>query len=103
MKQIKNFKIEKIPVWQIVIAATSEPAYEMDRVLLAENWDGDRVDYTSWTLLTGGHCSCYDFDETTWDATVCNTDELRELVSGWLEHGYGAEKIAAPLILHYIK
>lgn len=99
MKQIADYKIGMVPVWQIAIAATSDRDYEMDRVILVEDWDGYEKSYT---LITGDHCSCYDFDETRWDATVCNKDELRKIVSGWLKHGHGAELIAAPLILRYI-
>jgi hypothetical protein len=29
--------------------------------------------------------------------------DFRKVASGWLEHGWGSEKIIAPLILEYIK
>jgi len=98
MKPIKPFSIDSIPQWKIVIAATSDIDYSMDRILLV----GDHPEYGEWTLVDGGHCSCYGFDETDWDATVCTTEELLKVVTSWQEHGYGAELIAAPLILRYL-
>ena len=99
MENIKGFKIDQVPVWKIILAATSDPDYEMDRTLLVDgypNW-GDYL------IVSGGHCSCYDFDETEWDATSYTEAELKKLVMSWMERGYGSERIIAPLIARYLK
>ena len=99
MDKIKGFKAEQIPFSQIAIVATSGPDYEMVRVMLIENYP-EGGDYT---ILTGGHCSCYDFHEVEWDAITYNREEVRKLAKSWVKTGYTSEKIIAPLILAYIE
>ena len=99
MKNIKDFKITQIPMWQIVFATTSEPDYEMNRTLLVEEYPK----YNDYTIVSGGHCSCYDFDDSTFDATIYSRDELIKLVTGWLVNGDGSERSIAPLILKHIE
>ena len=74
MKKI-DWKTLKIMPHNIVVAWTSEPDYEMSRIILLENG------YDEYVVLEGGHCSCYDFDETEWDATVYETGELIKLAN----------------------
>ncbi|MDD3134922.1 MAG: hypothetical protein PHF64_00325 [Methanoregula sp.] len=88
MKNIEGFKIGNVPHHAILVAATSAPDYEMDRVLIADNWP----DYGDYTVIRGSHCSCYDFDDTEWDAMVYSEDELVALLNSWEKSGYGAEK-----------
>ena len=33
-----------------------------------------------YVLVEGHHCSCYDFDESNWEATVYTREELKELL-----------------------
>ena len=98
MENIKDFKIEHAPIHKIVIVTTSDPDYEMSRTILIE----DYPNYGQFTIASGGHCSCYGFDETTWEAQVYTRDELIKVVDGWIEHGYGSESLAAPLIKRYV-
>ncbi len=98
MKAINNFNIHTVPLHKIVIVATSDRSYEMDRIMLAEN----HPDYGDYTIVHGSHCSCYGFDDTQWDAQTYTAAELKLLAVGWMESGYGSEAIIAPLILRYI-
>jgi hypothetical protein len=99
MKVIKGFKIEQIPIHKIVFIATSDQAYEMDRTIFVENYPSYSDDYT---IVSGGHCSCYGFDDTEWEAVIYSEDELKKVATGWLA-GDGSEKIIAPLILKYLE
>lgn len=98
MKKIEGFKVEQVPFHKITIVATSMPDYEMNRVMLVE----DYPDYQDFTVVQGGHCSCYGFDETQWEAMTYTKEEVVKLATGWQESRYGAEPIAAPLILAYL-
>ena len=99
MEEIKNFKLEQIPLHDIVIVATSKPDCEMERTIVVEDYQG----YGDWLVVDGGHCSCYGFEEVEWHATKYTSDEIRKLAVGWLKSGYGSEKIIAPLILNYVE
>ena len=99
MKRIKNFRIDQIPAWKIVLVATSDPDYEMDRTMYIE-------DYPDWgdaTIVSGFHCSCFDFDDTEWEAIQYTSEQLVKLAKGWEMNGYGSEKIIAPLILRQLQ
>ena len=82
MKEYNKEKVKtvlaQLSAASVVFAATSEPGYEMSRVLLLE------PNYEVFIVLYGSHCSCYDFDETEWDATEYTRNELKKLVPGWL-------------------
>lgn len=91
MNTINGFKLEDVPQHNIVFAATSEPDYSMDRVIVAEDWPN----YGDTTIISGGHCSCYGFDETSWDAMTYTYDEAQAVINGWLKSGYGSERIIA--------
>lgn len=41
--------------------------------------DVDGLEYDEYLLLEGGHCSCYDFDETDWHGTIYTKGELIKL------------------------
>lgn len=99
MRNLEGFKIESVPHHAIVIALTSQPDYEMNRMLLAEDFPG----YGDYTVIEGYHCSCYGFEETKWDVTVYTKEELQKVAEGWASTGYGVEPQIAPLILEYIK
>ena len=89
MEQIEGFKLDQVPHWMIIAVATSEPDYEMDRVLIARHYP----DYGDYTVIHGGHCSCYDFDEAGWTAVKYNDEELLALLRGWAESGWNSEKL----------
>lgn len=99
MQAITGFKIEQVPVYKMVLMATSEPDYEMDRTILVE----DYPQHGEYTIVHGGHCSCYGFDDTQWDAAQYTVSELKQLATSWLQNGYGSEHIIAPLILNYLQ
>jgi hypothetical protein len=81
MRNYKGERFSKLDLqpYNIVVAKTSMPDYEMSRKILLEKLEG--LEYGEYVLLEGGHCSCYDFDETEWDATVYTTEELTKLAS----------------------
>lgn len=56
---------------------TSEQYYEMQRIIIITGIDG--LQYDEYLVLEGGHCSCYDFDETDWDGVVWERAEFRKL------------------------
>lgn len=99
MVYVENFRLTDVPIHKIALAATSDVDYEMNRVLLLE----DTPKIGDFLIVQGYHCSCYDFNETKWDATQYTADEIRKLAASWIEHGWGAEKIIAPLILAYVR
>lgn len=79
MRKYQEGKLNKLNLqpYNIVVAETSEPDYDMSRCILLEKLEG--LDYGEYVLLEGYHCSCYDFDETEWDAIVYTKEELKKL------------------------
>ena len=96
MEVIKNFKIDSVPVWKILFAATSMPDYEMDRIYIVE------YNVTEYLLIVGYHCSCYEFDDTNWDATAYTKDELLKVLNGWKKGHQETENSIADLAFNYI-
>lgn len=82
---MRNFSEENInnmiiKPHNIVFAWTSEPDYEMNRIMVLNNIEG--IDeWDEYLVLEGGHCSCYDFDETSWYGTVYTKQELQSLAN----------------------
>lgn len=85
MKEISgkiNLNSLSIKPHNIIFAYTTTRDYEMQRYILLEDLeitfdDGTAMDrYDEFLLLEGGHCSCYDFDETSWDGTIYTGKEL---------------------------
>lgn len=72
---LKNVKIE---LHNVVFSTTTPENYEMSRLLLLENMP--QVNWDEYVLVEGGHCSCYGFDETQWDATVFSEAEMDKLM-----------------------
>ncbi len=75
MKKVEAPK--KIDTWRIICAAQSEPDYSEDRNVLI--YGGDEPYEDSYILLTGGHCSCYDWDDVEWYAVEYTRDEILKL------------------------
>jgi len=57
----------------IVTAYTSEPDYEMSRQILL------KMECDTFVVIEGSHCSCYDFDETEWEAIQYTGEELKKI------------------------
>lgn len=72
-----DLKKEDIKIHNIVYAITSTPDYEMSRFLLLENMPNCKWD--EYVIVEGYHCSCYDFDDTNWEAIKYTKEELRKL------------------------
>lgn len=80
MEKIKNFNFGWVPQHSIVVAVTTESdCCDMERYVLAEH----QPEYGDYTLIRGGHCSCYDFDDVEWDAIVYSEEELIDLMAAW--------------------
>lgn len=74
MKKI-DWKELDIKPHHISVAITSYPGYEMSRRILLETAYGEHI------ILEGWHCSCYDFDETEWEAIQYDSEELKKLAN----------------------
>ena len=83
MYQIKNK--DNIKLHNNLYAVTSERDYEMERLILLV--DLEDIKYGEYVLVEGGHCSCYDFDETQWDALKLTKEELENLLSNADKYG----------------
>ena len=73
-----NIKGKKIELHNILFATTSERDYEMNRLLLLE--DMPDTEYGEYVLAEGGHCSCYNFDDTEWNCVKITDDELNKIL-----------------------
>jgi len=62
MKQYRWDNKKEILAHDILYTCTTTCDYSMDRIIVLEK-DNKLI------FLEGGHCSCYDFDETKWEAT----------------------------------
>lgn len=74
MKKVDVKSIDIKP-HNIVVAVTSEPDYEMHRQILIE------INFDKFIVIDGGHCSCYGFDETEWEAIEYTESELSKLAN----------------------
>ncbi|MCI8654519.1 MAG: hypothetical protein HFJ48_01400 [Clostridia bacterium] len=77
---MKNYDIKEknIELYNIVFATTSEPDYEMNRLILLE--DMPDIPHGEYVLVEGYHCSCYGFNETNWDCVQLTKDELKAIL-----------------------
>jgi hypothetical protein len=98
MEMRNNFDLRLIPPYKILFVVTSRPDYEMNRVLIAENYP----DYGSYVIVSGYHCSCFGFDETQWDAMLVDTKEAEKVLTGWIDHGTEVERRLAELALPHL-
>lgn len=78
-----------VKTWRVICAAQSEPDYSEDRQVLL--YAGDYPCERKYMLLDGGHCSCFDWDEVEWSATVYDHDEIEALARSKEERGYYEE------------
>jgi len=64
----------------------------MNRLLLLEKMPD--TSYDEFVLVEGYHCSCYDFDETSWEATVYTREELTNLLKAdFSDYEYTRQKL----------
>lgn len=77
----------------IIYAVTSELDYEMNRLIILEN------NYHNYIILEGSHCSCYDFDEVTWDAT--EFEDLKEMKKYLNAENWGLRRKAFEFMNYY--
>lgn len=69
---------DSIRLSNVVFATTSHIDYNMSRLLLLSHMP-DAED--CFVLAEGSHCSCYDFDETTWDCVKITAEELDKILT----------------------
>lgn len=98
-----NLKKENVKFHNIVIAVTTQPDYEMDRYLLLEHLKD--LNYNEFVIVEGYHCSCYDFDETKWEAIIYTKKELIKIAEDRISSDcwHSEEKQFYKLVLEYIK
>ena len=97
-----DLKKGEIKFHNIVIAITSEPDYEMERWLLLENLKD--IKYGEYVVVNGYHCSCYNFDDTDWEATKYTEEELKKIAKDRVERKtcLGGEEHFYKLVLEYL-
>ena len=110
MDMIKDYDISKIPFSSIVFAVTSDPEYEMDRAIFVENYP----EYSDYMIINGCHCSCYGFEDTTWDAYIFTPNdehagwkgrdkEILKLMQTWIEDSWQkSDKMLAGMVINYM-
>ena len=91
MDVIKNFSLESVPQHKILLVVTSPDDYSMSHMIVAE----DYPDVGDMTVIEGYHCSCYGFDDTTWEAMTYTEKELKAVLLNWLSSGMDTEKLLA--------
>lgn len=96
----KAFDIKKIGLHNIVFSVTSDHDCEMERWFLLE--DLEDLKYNEYVIVEGFHCSCYDFDDTNWEAIRCTTEELIKLSNEKLKFVTGKEKEFYLLVYDYL-
>lgn len=79
-----DLKNKQVKFHNILFASTSEPDYEMYRIILLEKLED--IKYDEYVVVEGSHCSCYDFDDTEWEAIKYNRNELIKLAEAHKEH-----------------
>jgi len=67
--------VPTIELHKLLFVATEDKDYEATKETLLGYYEGNLI------LVTGWHCSCYDFDETEWKAMQYTWDELKLLAS----------------------
>ena len=97
MLHIDGFDIDAIPTWSVLFAFTTPEEYEMERLVIAERYEGE---WQKYVVAQGGHCSCYEFDAVKWDAWIVDQEELVSMANGWLT-GNDLERAAASFLAAY--
>lgn len=99
MRLYKEFNPKLINAHNILFTTTSERDYEMNRLFILEEMP--KTSLNEFVLVEGYHCSCYGFDETKWEATVYNKEELIKILSNSSGYEY-LRKDALNFIKRYL-
>lgn len=98
---MEKYNCKSVQFYNIIIVFTTRPSYEMERWLLLE--DMEDLKYGEYVVVEGYHCSCYDFDETKWEAIKYNKEELIKVAEDRVSNDYFdlEEKEFYELVLNY--
>lgn len=98
---MEKYKCKSVQFYNIIIAFTTTPDYEMQRWLLLE--DMEDLKYDEYVVVEGFHCSCYDFDDTEWEAIKYNKEELIKVAEDRISNNCfnEEEKTFYKLVLNY--
>ena len=99
MRITKDFKGKQILLSRILFSTTSDQNYEMSRTIILEEYDKGE----QFVVIKGRHCSCYDFDETEWEAIRYTEEEIKKLAKGWIEHGDSYEVQLGVVFINYLE
>lgn len=86
MKELLNNEVDphNIPISDIILSYTQDDGYESQRNFLLETYGNSKVG-EDYIIIEGSHCSCYDFDDTYWEFTAYNHDELIKIAKSRAE------------------
>lgn len=102
---MEKYELNKnnIKLHNILYAVTSPNGYEMYRYLLLEDMPDTKWD--EYVVVEGFHCSCYDFDDTKWEAIKYTKEELVKLAEVKVNENFWdkTEKCLYNYILHNFK
>ena len=87
---MEKIRIDKndLKIHNFVITYTSPIDYEMQRYILLEDIKG--LEYDTYVIAEGGHCSCYDFDEIVLRPEDAEkVQEAADILRGLQEYGEG--------------
>ena len=98
-----DLKKGKVKFHNVVITITTTPDYEMSRWVLLE--DLEDLKWNEYVIVEGYHCSCYGFDETKWEATKYDKEELAKIAKDRIEKDVWDEKEKTfyKLVLEYLE
>lgn len=103
MQHINKFDWKGVLPHHIAFAFTAENNdMGMDRIFLLEGFPN----YGHFTIVNGGHCSCYNFNEVKWDARVFKLEtehgELKAILQKWFDDGLPIEQNFARTVIKYL-
>jgi hypothetical protein len=97
-----KYPINEIPTDHVVFTVTSaDQCCDMDRMYLIEHWPEHDYGDEQFLVLSGGHCSCYDFPQADWEATYYSREELEKVARAWAKSGIWTEEQMGRLIANY--
>lgn len=81
-----DLKKGEVKFHNIVLAYTGGLYYEESRYLLLERLDDLKLD--EYVIVEGYHCSCYEFDDTKWEAIKYSRKELLKIIDDRLNEKF---------------
>ncbi len=98
-----DLKNKKIGLHNVVFAITTIPDCEMSRIILLEDLEDIKMDEC--VVVSGYHCSCYDFDDCEWEVIKYKIEELKKLSLKHLKNNFNGcdkeEKDLYKFVLEY--